>query len=219
MAPRPSKLCLDDRDVVVYLGYDLLHLEKYDDLLALTTKYLTTSCPRNLIFRCSRAMCTSIRASGAGAAGLYRGSRSRSRRGYSLCEPRIHVERPSPAGSGRGRFRFGPQESAKRRRGAPGLAYANLDLNKPQTALRQAQLAEQEMGDSRDIHVIRATAYGREDMLTKAANRIQSCLEIHAQRWPRSTWAGKCAVCRAEIPRCDRRAADRGESSPGNADT
>src|ERR1035438_2056031 len=28
-----------DRDVVVYLGYDLLHLEKYDELLALTTQY------------------------------------------------------------------------------------------------------------------------------------------------------------------------------------
>ena len=28
-----------DRDVVVYLGYDYLHLERYDDLLALATKY------------------------------------------------------------------------------------------------------------------------------------------------------------------------------------
>src|SRR5450631_771013 len=31
-----------DRDVVVYLGYDLLHLGKYDELLALTTEYLNT---------------------------------------------------------------------------------------------------------------------------------------------------------------------------------
>jgi Flp pilus assembly protein TadD len=30
-----------DRDVVVYLGYDLLHLEEYDELLALTTKYVS----------------------------------------------------------------------------------------------------------------------------------------------------------------------------------
>ena len=30
----------EDRDVVVYLGYDLLHLEKYDELLgSLTAKY------------------------------------------------------------------------------------------------------------------------------------------------------------------------------------
>jgi len=35
---KPSKSCRD-RDVVVYLGYDLLHLERYDELLALTTKY------------------------------------------------------------------------------------------------------------------------------------------------------------------------------------
>ncbi len=31
-----------DRDVVVYLGYDLLHLEKYDELLRLTSQYETT---------------------------------------------------------------------------------------------------------------------------------------------------------------------------------
>jgi tetratricopeptide (TPR) repeat protein len=34
------KVLPKDRDVVVYLGYDLLHLEKWDELLALTTKYL-----------------------------------------------------------------------------------------------------------------------------------------------------------------------------------
>ncbi len=29
----------NDRDVVVYLGYDFLHLNQYDNLLNLTSKY------------------------------------------------------------------------------------------------------------------------------------------------------------------------------------
>ena len=33
------KVLPEDRDVVVYLGYDLLHLEKYDELLDLTSQY------------------------------------------------------------------------------------------------------------------------------------------------------------------------------------
>ena len=33
------KLLPRDRDVVVYLGYDLLHLDRYEDLLALTQQY------------------------------------------------------------------------------------------------------------------------------------------------------------------------------------
>jgi hypothetical protein len=45
----------------------------------------------------------------------------------------------------------------------------NLDLHKPQGALHEAELAERTLGDSREIHVIRATAYGRQDMLIKAA--------------------------------------------------
>src|SRR5208283_5066502 len=34
------KVLPHDRDVVVYLGYDYLYLGKFDDLLALTTKYM-----------------------------------------------------------------------------------------------------------------------------------------------------------------------------------
>ena len=34
------------------------------------------------------------------------------------------------------------------------------------------------MGDSKDLHVIRATAYGREDMLTKAAQEYKAALKF-----------------------------------------
>ena len=33
------KMLPKDRDVVVYLGYDLLNLQRYDELLKLTSEY------------------------------------------------------------------------------------------------------------------------------------------------------------------------------------
>ena len=39
VAQQALKVLPQDRDVIVYLGYDLLHLEKYEDLLRLTTQY------------------------------------------------------------------------------------------------------------------------------------------------------------------------------------
>jgi glycosyltransferase involved in cell wall biosynthesis/Tfp pilus assembly protein PilF len=59
-----------------------------------------------------------------------------------------------------------------------GLAYANLDLHKPDAALKQADLAAKTMGESRDIHVIRATAFGRQDMLMKAAIEYKAALKF-----------------------------------------
>ena len=57
-----------------------------------------------------------------------------------------------------------------------GLAYADLDLHKPRAAIRHSDLAEQALGDSKNVHVIRATAYGREDMLAKAASEYRAAL-------------------------------------------
>ena len=59
-----------------------------------------------------------------------------------------------------------------------GLAYSDLDLHKTEGALRQADLAEQALGDSKNIHVIRATAYGRQDMLAKAATEYRAALKF-----------------------------------------
>ena len=53
-----------------------------------------------------------------------------------------------------------------------------LDLNKPSAALKQADLAEQTMGDHKDLHVIRATAYGRQDMLNKAIEEYRAALKF-----------------------------------------
>jgi predicted Zn-dependent protease len=59
-----------------------------------------------------------------------------------------------------------------------GLAYADLDLDKPKAAIRHADLAEQALGDSKNVHVIRATAYAKEDMLAKASKEYQAALKF-----------------------------------------
>jgi predicted Zn-dependent protease len=59
-----------------------------------------------------------------------------------------------------------------------GMAYADLNLHKSQAAIRHANLAEQIMGDSKNVHVIRATAFGREGMLTKAATEYKAALKF-----------------------------------------
>jgi tetratricopeptide (TPR) repeat protein len=59
-----------------------------------------------------------------------------------------------------------------------GLAYANLELHKPQGALQEAELAERTLGDSKKLHVIRATAYGRQNMLIKAAAEYRAALKF-----------------------------------------
>ena len=43
-----------------------------------------------------------------------------------------------------------------------GLAYSSLNLHRSRVAVRESQLAEQLLGDSLAIHLIRATAYGDE---------------------------------------------------------
>ncbi|MGB6689213.1 MAG: tetratricopeptide repeat protein [Terracidiphilus sp.] len=172
------KLLPGDRDVVVYLGYDLLHLERYDDLLNLTTKYLNIL-PKEPdipllegyvhkqqgLKEQARLDFTEVLNRDPTVVTAY------VNRGYLLND----LDQPQAAAAD-----FDSALSREPNNGEAhlGLAYANLDLKKPQAALRQADLAERALGDSVDIHVIRATAYGREDMLAKAAVEYKAALKF-----------------------------------------
>ena len=59
-----------------------------------------------------------------------------------------------------------------------GLAYSDLDLGKSKAAIHESELAEKAMGDSEFVHVIRATAYGRQGMLTKAISEYHAALKF-----------------------------------------
>jgi tetratricopeptide (TPR) repeat protein len=167
-----------DRDVAVYLGYDLLHLEKYDELLILTARY-DTILPKEPDIPLL-----------AGYVHKHEGLNEQARqdftealdrdpnvvtayvnRGYLLND--LHQSQAAAAD-----FESALSREPNNGEAHLGLAYASLDLHKPEAALRQADLAERALGDSRDLHLIRATAYGRQNMLIKAAVEYRAALKF-----------------------------------------
>ncbi|MDX6464086.1 MAG: hypothetical protein QOE55_7783 [Acidobacteriaceae bacterium] len=167
-----------DRDAVVYLGYDLLHLEEYNELLDLISQFIT-------VFPHEPDLPLL-----AGYVHKHNGQREQAledftqvlerdpnvvtayvNRGYVLND----LHRPKAAAAD---FDSALKREPKHGEAHLGLAYADLDLHKPQAALRQSQLAEQQMGDFKVLHMIRATAYGRQGLLTKAAAEYRAALHF-----------------------------------------
>ena len=167
-----------DRDVVVYLGYDLLHLERYDELLQLTSKYLDIF-PKEpdiplLQGYVHKHLGLPEQARQDFSEVLRRDPEvvtAYVNRGYMLNDLRL----PNAAAED---FEAALKREPNNGEAHLGLAYANLDLLKPQAALREAELAERELGDSKDVHVIRATAFGRQGMLSEAAGEYRAALKF-----------------------------------------
>jgi tetratricopeptide (TPR) repeat protein len=172
------KMLPHDRDVVVYLGYDLLRLEKYDELLALTTKYMDVF-PKEPDLPLLEGYVHKHAGESEQARKDFTEALARDpevvtayvNRGYMLND----LHEPALAAED---FEAALRREPNNGEAHLGLAYASLDLHKPAAALRNADLAERAMGDGRDVHVIRATAYGREGMLTKAATEYRAALKF-----------------------------------------
>lgn len=167
-----------DRDVVVYLGYDMLYLGQYNQLLNLTTKYYDIlpkepDIPllQGYVYKHqglaekARQDFTEVLARDPNVVTAY------VNRGYMLND----LHQPQPAAAD---FESALKREPNDGEAHLGLAYSELDLHKPLAALHQSELAERTMGDSRDVHVIRATAYGRVDMLSKAADEYRGALKF-----------------------------------------
>lgn len=172
------KVLPKDRDVVVYLGYDYLHLEKYDDLLKLTTEYLDKF-PKEPDLPLLEGYVHKHNGEGEKAIQDFTEALARDpevvtayvNRGFALND--VHQAQAASDD-----FRSALKREPNNGEAHLGLAYAYLDLHKPQGAIEEAELAENALGDSRDIHVIRATAYGRQDMLIKAAAEYRAALKF-----------------------------------------
>jgi tetratricopeptide (TPR) repeat protein len=172
------KVLPKDRDVVVYLGYDLLHMEKYDELLSLTTEYMNVL-PKEPDIPLLQGYVYKTQGLSDQARQDFTETLARDpevvtayvNRGYMLND--MHEARAAADDF----------ESALKREPANGeahlgLAYADLELHKLQGALQESELAEKALGDSQKVHVIRATAYGRQDMLIKAASEYRAALKF-----------------------------------------
>ena len=166
-----------DRDVVVYLGYDLLHLERYDELLQLISRY-EERMPKEpdlpllagYVYKHAGDL---EQAQAAFTRALDRDPKVATayvNRGFVL-----HDLRKGTAAAAD--FEAALKIDPKNGEAHLGLAYASLDLHQPRAALQQAKLAEQQMGDSMALHLIRGTAFGYEGVLNRAAAEYRIALK------------------------------------------
>jgi predicted Zn-dependent protease len=172
------KVLPNDRDGVVYLGYDLLNLHDYNQLLTLTSEYndLLPKEPDIPLLAgyvhkhegqlvLARMDFTEVLKRNPEVVTAYVNL------GYVLND----LHQPQPAAAA---FEAALKREPKNGEAHLGLAFSDLDLKEPQAALRHAQFAESAMGDSEPIHLIRATAYGREGMLQRAIIEYRAALRF-----------------------------------------
>ncbi len=172
------KFLPDDRDVVVYLGYDLLNLGEYNELLDLTSKYWDVL-PKEpdiplLAGYVHKHEEMKEEAVKDFTEVLHRDPTvvtAYNNRGYLLND----LHRPQEAAAD---FESALKREPHNGEAHLGLAYSDLDMKKPQASLREAKLAEDTLGDSRDLHVIRANAYLDEDVFTSAAREFREALKF-----------------------------------------
>ena len=178
VAQKAIKALPDDREVVVYLGYDQLLLKQYDDVLALTSKYWNIL-PKEPDIPLLAGYVHKSRGLDEQAVADFTETIKRSPNAVTAYVNRAWVlndlHQPQLAAAD---FEAALTREPNDGEAHLGLAYADLGLRKPDAALRQASLAERELGDSLGLHVIRATAYGRMDMLTMAAREYQAALKF-----------------------------------------
>lgn len=168
----------NDRDVVVYLGYDLLHMGKYDQLLALTRKYLNVL-PKEPDIPLLEGYVDKHNGENQQALKDFDEVIRRDpsvvtayvNRGYILND----LKQPQDAAES---FEAAIKREPRNGEAHLGLAYADLDLDKPQAAAHEADLSRRTLGDTRDFHVVRATAFGRENLLAKAEVEYRAALKF-----------------------------------------
>jgi len=172
------KVLPNDRDVVVYLGYDLLNLGEYPELRALTTKYKDVF-PKEpdiplLAGYISKHEGQLDQAVQEFAEAINRDPNivtAYTNRGFVLND----LHQPARAAAD---FEASLKREPKNAEAHMGLAFAELNLGRSEEAIRQTQLAEEVMGDSELIHTIRATAYGREGFLAKSTTEYRLALKF-----------------------------------------
>ncbi len=170
-----------DRDVIVYLGYDLLRLERYDDLQELISRYgqvLPKEPDLPLL---------------AGYVHKHAGALEQAQADFTRVlelDPQVvtaYVNRGyvrndlHQAAAAAADFESALRLEANDGEAHLGLAFASLALHHSRSALRQAQLAEQRLGDSLSLHLIRATAYEEQGSSAKAILEYRAALKYSPQ--------------------------------------
>ncbi|MEO6964468.1 MAG: tetratricopeptide repeat protein, partial [Acidobacteriaceae bacterium] len=168
-----------ERDVVVYLGYDLLHLGQFDELRALTAKYMDAF-PKDPDVPLLAGYVAKHDGHREEAVKAFTEAIRRNpdtvtayvNRGYVLND----LLQPEQAAAD---FEQAIKLEPKNGEAHLGLAFSSLQLNRSHDAVRQSELAEEILGDSELLHVIRATAYGRLGLRTKASEEYRAAMKFN----------------------------------------
>lgn len=167
-----------DRDVAVYLGYDLLYLGRNDDLLKLTAKY-----EKILPNDADLPLLSGYVHKGEGL--LYEAADDFSRaieRGPKVTTAYInrgYVYNDTQNAEGASAdfeqaLKFEPNNGSAHL----GLAFAQLELKHPKIALDQAKTAQKILPDSEAIHDALATGYEQEGLLAQAEREYDAALKF-----------------------------------------
>ncbi len=167
-----------DREVVVYLGYDLLRLEQYPELAALTEKYKGLF-PKEADLPLLAGYVAKHDGRLEEAVDDFTEALSRDPNVVTAYTNRGFVEndlhQPAKAAAD---FEESIKREPKNAEAHMGLAFAELNLHHASAAIHETEVAESIAGDSELIHTIRATAYGREGLLSKSANEYKAALKF-----------------------------------------
>ncbi len=175
---RAIRVLPNDREVVVYLGYDLLHLNQYAELLQLAVEY-RDRLPKEhdipllagYVYKHDGKPELAVDAFTEALRRNPEVATAYVNRGFVLND----LHRPAEAAAD---FRRALKLEPNNGETHLGLAYAELNLHHAEAAIRESEIAEKALGDGEPFHVIRATAYGRTRLLDKAAHEYRAALHF-----------------------------------------
>ena len=177
VAQQAIKKLPKDRDVVVYLGYDLLHLGRYDDLLELTSKYekiLPKDADLPLLAGYVHKNANLLHeAVDDFTRAIERGPEVRTayvNRGYVYND--LQNAEAATADFNQA-LKLDPKDGSAHL----GLAFAQLELHHGKSALDHAQAAQKLLGESGAIHDAMATAYREQGLLPQAEKEYRAALK------------------------------------------
>ncbi len=172
------KLAPKDREIVIYLGYDLLHLEQYDELEALTDTY-QDAFPKDADIPLLRGYVDKNNGDLEEAAASFTEALKRDPNVITAYTNRgfVYNDLGEPALAEKD-FEESIRRDPKNAEAHMGLAFAELNLHHASAAIKETEVAESIAGDGELIHIIRATAYGRLGRLTKSADEYRAALKF-----------------------------------------